>query len=410
MTPLADCSLGTGKFELTRAVELPCIALCMAQAFFLTACYLQGYWLVRPDGGIIANDFVNVWAAGRQVLEAHAAAAYDHNIHKAMEDLAVGHTFDGEFPWNYPPPFLFVAAALSLLPLVPANLIWLALTFPLYAMTVRAIVGERVGLLFACGFPGILANLSAVQNGFVTAALIGVALLCLERRPLLAGCLIGLLTFKPHFGLLFPLALLAGGHWRAIGAATAATLAMAAASYLAFGFEIWGAFLHALPVTSQAALTEGRAEFAKLQTFYALVRMQGGSESLAWAVHGAFATGIAAAVVVLWRSRVTFDTKAAAFSAGTLLVTPYLFMYDLAALAIPIAFLIRASLRTNDTARELARLVAPCALILSFFVVKAPVGFAAILLVAALVARRARVELRATTALPLQLGRPARAQ
>jgi hypothetical protein len=168
---------------------------------------------------------------------------------------------------------------------------------------------------------------------------------------------------------------------------------MAAASYLAFGTETWGAFLHALPVTSQAALTDGRAEFAKLQTLYALIRMIGGSEALGWALHGTFAAAVAGAVVLLWRSRVSFEIKAAALSAGALLATPYLFMYDLAVLAIPMAFLVRASLRTGDTAQELARLVLPCALILSFFVVKAPVGLAAVLVVAGLIARRARVEL-----------------
>jgi len=347
---------------------------------------------------------VNVWAAGRQVLEGHAAAAYDHTIHKAVEDLAVGHTFDGEYPWNYPPPFLFVAMGVALLPLVAGNLVWLALTFPLYAMTVRAVVGMRAGLLFACAFPGILANLSAVQNGFVTAALIGGALLLLERKPWIAGVLIGLLTFKPHFGLLFPVVLLAGGHWRAIGAAAATALAMATASYATFGVETWIAFVHALPVTSQAALTEGRAEFAKLQTLYALVRTMGGAESLAWTLHGLFAAAVAAGVIGLWRSRVSFDIKAAAFSAGTLLVTPYLFMYDLAVLAIPMAFLIRASLRTNDTAQELARLILSCALILSFFVVKAPVGLAAVLVVAGFITRRARLELGGRMSTQSQFG------
>jgi hypothetical protein len=90
---------------------------------------------------------------------------------------------------------------------------------------------------------------------------------------------------------------------------------------------------------------------------------------------------------------VSFDVNTAALSVGALLVTPYLFMYDLAALAIPMAFLIRASLRTNDTARELARFALPCTLILSFFVVKAPVGLAAVLVVAGLIARRARIQL-----------------
>ena len=81
------------------------------------------------------------------------------------------------------------------------------LTFPAYVATIRGIIGDRIGILLACAFPGILANAMVGQNGFVTAALFGGALICLERRPLVAGCLIGLLSFKPHLGILFPIAL-----------------------------------------------------------------------------------------------------------------------------------------------------------------------------------------------------------
>ena len=102
---------------------------------------------------------------------------------------------------------------------------WTLLTFPLYAATIRGIIGDRIGLLLACAFPGILANAMVGQNGFVTAALLGGALIFMERRPLLAGGLIGLLSFKPHLGILIPVALVAGGHWRVIAAA-AVTVAL----------------------------------------------------------------------------------------------------------------------------------------------------------------------------------------
>jgi len=41
----------------------------------------------------------------------------------------------------------------------------------------------------------------------------GASLLLLERRPVLAGCFIGLLSFKPQCGLLLPVALLASSQW-----------------------------------------------------------------------------------------------------------------------------------------------------------------------------------------------------
>src|SRR5436853_2527870 len=97
------------KFPLTRPVELTCIALCVSQAVYLAASFVQGSWLIDPSGHPIATDFVNVWAAGRQTLEANPSAVYDVAIHKQAEIAAVGHAFGGQYPWIYPPTYLFVA-------------------------------------------------------------------------------------------------------------------------------------------------------------------------------------------------------------------------------------------------------------------------------------------------------------
>ena len=50
---------------------------------------------------------------------------------------------------------------------------------------------------------------------------------------------------------------------------------------------------------------------------------------------------VAVVLALMWRSRVPYTLKAAALAVGTLLTTPYLFMYDLMVLAIPVAFLVR---------------------------------------------------------------------
>jgi hypothetical protein len=377
--------------HLARPVELTCFALCVTQAVYLAASFVQGSFLVDPQGHAIATDFVNVWAAGRQALDGNAAAAYDVVAHKAAEVAAVGHPFDGHYPWIYPPTFLFAATLLALLPYVQAQAAWTLLTFPAYAATIRGIIGDRIGLLLACAFPGILSNAVVGQNGFVTAALFGGALIFMERRPILAGCLIGLLSFKPHLGILFPIVLIAGGHWRVIGAAATVVVLLFAASSLAFGIGAWEAFLHALPVASQASLTDGRADWAKLQSVFGLVRMIGGSEGLAWTLQAMLTAGIAVLLGAIWRSKVSFDVKAAALVTGALLCTPYLFMYDLVALAVPMAFLLCASRNAGDLPGELIGLAAASLLILIFPLVKAPVGLAAVLIIAALTARRALI-------------------
>lgn len=378
-------------FQLTRPVELTCFALCVAQAAFLAAAFVQGSWLLDGDQ-IIATDFVNVWAGGRQALDGNPAAAYDVAVHKTAEDAALGHGFEGEYPWIYPPTFLFVAAALALLPYLPAYAIWVFATFPAYVAAVRAIVGHRVGILFACAYPGILSNLMVGQNGFLTAALLGGFLVALERRPLLAGALLGLLSFKPHFGILLPLALIAGSCWRVIVAAAVTVAVLVAASTLVFGWGSWEAFFHALPAASQATLTEGRGDFAKLQSVFTATRWLGGGEGLAWVLQGSQVGALAIGLCVLWRSKTSFDMKAAALAIGALLATPYLFLYDLVALAVPMAFLIRAGGQGGFLPGEWPGLGIACLLVFIFPLVKAPVGLAAILVVGALILRRVLAE------------------
>jgi glycosyl transferase family 87 len=378
------------SFQLSRPVELTCIALAVSQAVALAASFVQGTWLVDPDGHAIATDFVNVWAGGRQALDGHPEAAYDVDVQKAAEVAALGHNFAGEYPWVYPPTFLLVAAPLALIPFVPAYALWVFATFPAYVAVVRAIIGSRAGILLACAYPGILSNAMVGQNGFLTAALLGGFLVTLPRRPLIAGALIGLLAFKPHLGILVPLALIAGGYWRAIAAAVAVVALTAGASALAFGRASWTAFFQALPTATQATLADGRGDFGKLQSVFTLVRWLGGGETLAWTLHGALAAAVAIAVCVLWRSKASFEMKAAALATGALLVTPYLYLYDLVVLAVPMAFLIRAGALRGFLPGEAAGLGVASLLILVFPLVKAPVGLVAIFVVGALIIRRIR--------------------
>jgi arabinofuranan 3-O-arabinosyltransferase len=377
-----------GTAELAKPVELVCFALLLAHAVYLCTAYLDGIWIVARGGGGIPSDFVNVWAAGRLAIGGHAASAYDWPTHKAMEEIAVGHGFVGYFGWPYPPPFLFVAVGLSLLSYPVAFVVWVFGTFPLYLAAIRAIVGERFGYLLAAAFPPVLANFIVGQNAFLTTGLIGGALLLLERRPIIAGVLIGLLSFKPHLGLLFPIVLVANGSWVAFASAAAVAALMAATAWAAFGIAAWQAFFANIGHASQAFLSNGWADWSKLQTAFGLTRALGGSEALAWSAQAAIAFGAAVAVALLWRSRASREIKAAAFVVGAMLATPYLFTYDLAVLAVPLAFLFRLGRARGFLPYEMAAGGGAYLLLAVFPFVKAPVGFAAVLIVAALVARR----------------------
>lgn len=375
-------------FSATRTIRLVGLTLFLSYLVVLGGTFLKGNFLLDAQGQPIANDFVNVAAAGRLALDGTPAVAYDWPMHKQAETLVIGHDFANYYGWHYPPPFLFVAAALATLPFVAAAIVSLLVTLAAYVAALWSILG-RSGVFVALGFPAAIWNVTAGQNGFLTAALIGGTLGLLERQPALAGVCLGLLTYKPQFGLLFPLALIADRRWTTILVAAATALGLAALSWLAFGSASWQAFVHWMPITSHAVLGEGQADFARLQSVFGLVRAHGGSEPLAWSVQAALSVALAVALVMLWRSRAPFDLKAAALAAGTLIATPYVYMYDLVVLAVAVAYLLRFALARGFFASEVFGLAVAGALILSFPYVKTQVGLAAVLIVLALVAQRA---------------------
>jgi arabinofuranan 3-O-arabinosyltransferase len=366
-----------------------CFVLFVIQATLFPTAYFGHWWIYDANGLGIPTDFVNVWSAGRLVLEGHAAQAYDWDIQKAVQVAVLGQSYPGNFAWHYPPPFLFVASLLAHFPYAVAFIGWGAASLVPYLAVMRAIVGRPFGLLLAMAFPVVLTNTLVGQNGFLTASLIGGALLLMPARPILSGICLGLLTYKPQYGLLFPLVLIATSQWTVFLTAALVAMAMALASWLAFGTESWQAFFHWMPMFSQAFLTEGRAPWWKLQSLFALVRYFGGTEQLAWIFQWIMTGTVAVGLVLMWRSRVSYPLKAAALAAGTLLITPYLFMYDMMVLAVAVAFLVRIGLETGFHRYELAALTCAFILIASFSFLGLPVGLGATLIVASLILRRA---------------------
>ena len=139
----------------------------------------------------------------------------------------------------------------------------------------------------------------------------------------------------------------------------------------------------------QAFFTEGRATWFKLQSMFGLVRFLGGSEPLAWTLQWMMSGTVVVALVMAWRSRLPYALKAAALATATLLVTPYLFLYDEMVLAIPVALLVRIGLADGFSEYELPALGCVALLLTSFPWVGAPVGLGATLIVAMLIVRRA---------------------
>ncbi len=331
--------------ERTRLVALAVLAASAIGLIFLVA---TSNGLNDRFGRPLGTDFSNVYAAGSYVLDGQPATPFDPARQYAREQAIFGQATPF-YGWHYPPFFLGLAALLATMPYWLALLMWQGVTLGFYLWAMRGVLssspsplqGEATKLwpLLAIAFPAVFINIGHGHNGFLTAALIAGALVTLDRRPIIAGILIGLLAYKPQFGLLIPLVLMVSGRWRVFFAAAATVVVLALAVTLAFGVDVWTAFLASTGFTRTVVLEQGDTGWYKIQSVFSWVRMWHGSVPLAYAVQGAATLAVAGALAWLWRQRVSFALQAAALLIGTVLATPYSLDYDLMLLAPAICFL-----------------------------------------------------------------------
>lgn len=323
-------------------------AFAMLYLLYFVIVYRAGTWIVDSNGLPIYTDFGIWWAAGMQALHGNPAALYDP-VELAKLQAALFGPGAAFYPnWPYPPTILLVLAPLALLPYRYAFITWDVATLAGCVAIVYLIVRRRAAIALALAAPFSAWTFLAAYNGFLTASLIGGSLLFLERRPVLAGVFIGCLTYKPQFGILFPVALVASRHWRAIVGVLVTVGVLAAVSTALFGAAAWAAFPRGLFAQTGLNLMAGQdSNWGYLQTVYGLVRYLHGGAGLAWLAQATTAAGLAVVVWLVWRSRVCYALKAATLTAAALIATPYAFAYDMAAIVVPAAFLARDQLHSG---------------------------------------------------------------
>ncbi len=346
-------SLRSGDWLTRERMRLVAFAVLFASLVGLIAIVARSDGYLDARGHPIGTDFANVYAAGTYVLEGRPEAPFDPAIHHARQQeifgakhavlrLALSAVLPvhrgraraaalrgraGGLGHDHLP-------ALSLLdPRDPAP----AETPPNASADASTI--DPLWLLFAAAFPAVLVNAGHGQNGFLTAALIGGALVMLDRRPAFAGILFGALSYKPQFGLMIPLVLIATQRWRAFGVAVVTVAALAAVTTVAFGPSVWSAFLASTEFSRVVVLEAGGTGWHKIQSVFSWVRMWGGSVAVAYAIHAAVVIVLGVMLVRLWRSDRPYPLKAGALIIASVLSTPYALDYDMMALAPAIAFL-----------------------------------------------------------------------
>jgi glycosyl transferase family 87 len=307
---------------------------------------------------IVGRDFLNIWMYGRAALAPDPGRFYDVATYNHELAAMLGSGYPGQ-NWPNPPSFFLISLPFGALSFYPALLGWLALGIALFVAAARRDVADWRVLTPVVFSPAAMFCLISGQSSFLSAAALIMIFVWLDRRPILAGVLIGLLTVKPQLGLLFPFMLVAAGRWRVFGAAAVTALALIALTSVLLGPEVWVNFVTKSLPNQRAVLSDPNVVTAPFHaTVFMNLRGLGASYDLGIAIQGIFA--VFAVGAVMWAFRFAGDGDArelrALFLACAACTSPYLGIYDLLPLTFA-AVVLLGSGRLDQAGRRLVQLI-----------------------------------------------------
>ena len=341
-----------------RTAQLPLLYIwLMAAAVIMARHYLSLDGILLGDWHVVGRDFANIYSGAAAGAERDLSTLYDASLYQSALDARFGTKLEkNSFP--YPPHAPLLMSPLGWLDYVPALIVWTLGGVTVFAATCRLWVGRQ--WLWLAAAPAVVLCIWAGQSGIWVGALLALGLLILPKRPVLAGLLFAAITFKPQFGPLLVIALLASGSWRAIMSASVATLALVAASVLAFGVQPWTDFLaHTAPRMS-ANIGGSLGIFDHMvHTPFKWVVNFGGGVGAAWALQAVFMAATAWLTFRLFRSDAEWATKCGGLMVMTFLFSPYIANYDMPVLMLGLLLLDRMDGREELSLWMLAAMSLP---------------------------------------------------
>jgi alpha-1,2-mannosyltransferase len=305
---------------------------------------LSGGPRIGSSLAVLFPDFLVFYAAVHAWIEGKASLIYDVDAFTHYQNILYVDRFDGDRhfrPFFYPPTWLLMLLPLGLLGVAKAYAAFMAGT----AVLATALRGWRDGW----GWLAVLTSPAAAwvvltgQNTFLSVAFFYGGFGLLERMPIIAGILLGLLSYKPQLWLLVPLALLAARQWTALAAMIVTIVLLSLASLGVFGLDFWMAFVDAAREANSARVMEEMIArvYMHMTSLVAAARIVGLSPDVANAIQWAGTLVAAGAVWIAFRRHGGSEARTAVLAAATFLVSPYTLNYDLLLLMPAIVALFR---------------------------------------------------------------------
>jgi len=320
-------------------------------AFAFAAFWFAWFWAVQwrqpipwdGSGMTIGKDFFNFWMYGREAFSVDPGRFYDLETYQAAVRQLLGPDSIYQPNWSYPPSIMLLAPPFGALPYVPSLIIFTLVSIALYfAVLLRRFDDWRLVGLVAIS-PAAIICLNSGQFAYAITALLVVIFWQLDRRPILAGVLIGVLSLKPQLGIFLPVMLVASGRWQTFCVAALSTLALAGLTALLFGVQPWLDYLrNGIPAQNLVLRDPLMLGSIVMPTVFMNLRQLGLSYETAMAIQACAAVVAAAAIFWAFRFRRDADPDLlfAFYFACSVFGLPYLLSYDTMPLALGAAVLL----------------------------------------------------------------------
>lgn len=329
------------RWQLGFALVVAVVGLMIGIRYYGSLWALDANGLSRASSKLPYWDFTNLWAGARMAAAGHVDRLFDAEAYRA----ALRQMFTPLLPdqeWSYPPSILLVGLPLSVLPIFWAYLLWTMGTILALHLALRPLHFPPLTQIFVVFSPAVMLSALFGQNGAFTAALMFAALALAAERPVLAGLFAGLLSVKPHLGILIPFAYLASGNWRAFVSAAATAGIMVAVTALMFGPGVWPDFIHKTGPLMASILEAPYPQtyHVNAMTFFILGRWLGLPVAGAYACQAVFALLATGVTIWLWRreSRASRETRIVLTALMSICATPYGYTYDAVPYSIAVAW------------------------------------------------------------------------
>jgi alpha-1,2-mannosyltransferase len=338
-----------------------CVALAAICGAFGIAAWTLWVWVLKSEP---AQDWMVFYTAARAYIDGNLPLIFDGEALTAALNQRFLTWLASPLnlhPWVYPPTFLLLFVPFGMLAPATSLAVFLVTGFIVLLAAAFFYVGRGqprwiVGFsLVLC--PAVPFNVMTGQNAFFTSAILVGGFGLIGRWPVLAGALLGVLTFKPQMWLMVPVALVAARQWRALGGAAAIAMVLALLSLVVFGPEIWRAWLSLVTGMDEAFrawVTNGRLNGMSV---FACATWLGAPPAVANLAQG-FAVALAAAFVYqAFRRPAPGALQLAVLLAATMLAAPHVSTSDAVMLALAASLFVVASDRLGPAQLMLAAAV-----------------------------------------------------